>query len=119
MRSSTSDTLIGTIMTSQYIRIVADNARFITTPLLLLDLLLTAGLPWPTILYTILMDEIMIVTGLVGALVKSNYKVNTVSIVNARHANLLCSGDTMFLAALPSSSLHGTSLGLPASMPQL
>lgn len=47
---------------------------FITTPLLLMDLLLTAGLPWPTILYTILIDEIMIVTGLVGALVKSSYK---------------------------------------------
>ncbi|KAI4183702.1 MAG: hypothetical protein LQ346_006253 [Caloplaca aetnensis] len=46
----------------------------ITTPLLLLDLLLTAGLPWPTILYTILIDEIMIVTGLVGALVQSSYK---------------------------------------------
>ncbi|KAG7008723.1 hypothetical protein G7Y79_00004g013070 [Physcia stellaris] len=46
----------------------------ITTPLLLLDLLLTAGLPWPTILYTLLIDEIMIITGLVGALVVSNYK---------------------------------------------
>ncbi|KAL8914371.1 MAG: hypothetical protein Q9171_001001 [Xanthocarpia ochracea] len=46
----------------------------ITTPLLLLDLLLTAGLPWPTILYTILLDEVMIVTGLVGALVQSSYK---------------------------------------------
>lgn len=45
-----------------------------TTPLLLLDLLLTAGLPWPTILFTILIDEIMIVTGLVGALVRSSYK---------------------------------------------
>ncbi|KAG4441245.1 hypothetical protein IFR05_003293 [Cadophora sp. M221] len=46
----------------------------ITTPLLLLDVLLTAGLPWPTILITILVDEIMIVTGLVGALVTSQYK---------------------------------------------
>jgi bacteriorhodopsin len=41
---------------------------------LLLDLLLTAGLPWPTILYTILIDEVMVVTGLIGALVKSSYK---------------------------------------------
>jgi bacteriorhodopsin len=48
--------------------------RFVTTPLLLMDLLLTAGLPWPTILYTIFLDEVMIVTGLVGALVKSRYK---------------------------------------------
>ncbi|RDW74098.1 family A G protein-coupled receptor-like protein [Coleophoma crateriformis] len=47
---------------------------FVTTPLLLLDLLLTAGLPWPTILYTILFDIIMVVTGLVGALVGSSYK---------------------------------------------
>jgi bacteriorhodopsin len=47
---------------------------FITTPLLLLDLLLTAGMPWPTILWVILVDEIMIVTGLVGALVRSRYK---------------------------------------------
>lgn len=47
---------------------------FITTPLLLLDLLLTAGMPLPTILWTILIDEVMIVTGLVGALVTSNYK---------------------------------------------
>ncbi|KAK5232429.1 hypothetical protein LTR47_006642 [Exophiala xenobiotica] len=47
---------------------------FLTTPLLLLDLLLTAGMPWPTILWIILMDEIMIVTGLIGALVKTSYK---------------------------------------------
>ena len=47
---------------------------FLTTPLLLLDLLLTCGLPGPTIMYTILMNEIMVVTGLVGALVKSSYK---------------------------------------------
>ncbi|KAF2877042.1 hypothetical protein BDV95DRAFT_481532 [Massariosphaeria phaeospora] len=47
---------------------------FITTPLLLLDLLLTAGMPWPTILFVVVVDEIMIVTGLVGALVTSRYK---------------------------------------------
>ena len=47
---------------------------FITTPLLLMDLLLTAGMPWPTLLWVILVDEIMIVTGLVGALVESSYK---------------------------------------------
>jgi len=46
----------------------------VTTPLLLLDLLLTAGLPWPTILYTLFLDEVMIITGLVGALVPSSYK---------------------------------------------
>lgn len=47
---------------------------FVTTPLLLTDLLLTAGVPWPTLLITILADEIMIVTGLVGALTSSSYK---------------------------------------------
>ncbi|KAK4624296.1 hypothetical protein CLAFUW4_05506 [Fulvia fulva] len=47
---------------------------FITTPLLLMDLLLTSGLPWPTILWTVFLDEVMIVTGLVGALVSTRYK---------------------------------------------
>lgn len=46
----------------------------ITTPLLLTDLLLTAGMPWPTTLFVILVDEVMIVTGLVGALVRTSYK---------------------------------------------
>lgn len=50
------------------------NLRFITIPMLLMDLCLTAGLPWPTILYTVLLDEIMVVTGLNGTLVKSRYK---------------------------------------------
>lgn len=40
-----------------------------------MDLLLTAGMPWPTILYTLMIDEIMIITGLIGALVTSSYKV--------------------------------------------
>ncbi|KAK1089812.1 hypothetical protein LTR48_009543, partial [Friedmanniomyces endolithicus] len=31
-------------------------------------------MPWPTVLYVILIDEVMIVTGLIGALVKSSYK---------------------------------------------
>ncbi|KAF1983869.1 family A G protein-coupled receptor-like protein [Aulographum hederae CBS 113979] len=47
---------------------------FITTPLLLMDLLLTAGMPWPTILWVILVDWVMIVCGLVGALVTTRYK---------------------------------------------
>lgn len=47
---------------------------FITTPLLLTDLLLTAGMPWPTLIWVILVDWTMIVTGLVGALVVSSYK---------------------------------------------
>ena len=39
-----------------------------------MDLLLTAALPWPTVLFVILVDEVMIVTGLIGALVKTSYK---------------------------------------------
>jgi bacteriorhodopsin len=44
------------------------------TQLLLTDLLLTARVPWPTIVYTVIADEVMIVCGLVGALVPSVYK---------------------------------------------
>lgn len=47
---------------------------FVTTPLLLTDLLLTAAMPAPTILFVILADWVMIVTGLVGALVSTSYK---------------------------------------------
>ena len=53
--------------------------RFVTTPLLLLDLMLTAGLPWPSIIWTIFLDIVMVVTGLLGALVKSRYKWGTSS----------------------------------------
>jgi len=47
---------------------------FVTLPLILLNLLLTAALPWPTILYTILINWIMVVSLLVGTLVHSTYK---------------------------------------------
>lgn len=46
----------------------------ITTPLLLLDLLLTAALPWTTILWVIFIDLVMIISGLVGALTPTSYK---------------------------------------------
>ncbi|KAI1309907.1 bacteriorhodopsin [Xylaria venustula] len=46
----------------------------ITTPLLLLELLLTAGVPTPTILATLLADLFMIVCGLIGALTQTRYK---------------------------------------------
>ncbi|KAI0976750.1 bacteriorhodopsin [Xylaria arbuscula] len=46
----------------------------ITTPLLLLELLLTAGVPTPTILVTLLADLFMIVCGLIGALTQTRYK---------------------------------------------
>ncbi|KAI9733420.1 MAG: ion channel activity [Cirrosporium novae-zelandiae] len=47
---------------------------FITTPLILLDILLTAALPWSTVLFVILMDWVMVICALIGALVKSTYK---------------------------------------------
>lgn len=49
----------------------------ITTPLLLMDLLLTVAMPWPTIIWVIFLDEVMIVTGLIGALVSTRYKFGT------------------------------------------
>jgi bacteriorhodopsin len=52
----------------------------VTTPLLLLELLLVTGLPLSDIVITIFADEVMIVTGLVGALVKSQYKFGLFSI---------------------------------------
>lgn len=54
-----------------------------------MDILLTAGLPWPTILYTVLIDEIMIITGLVGALVTSSYKVQYIVIIKCCMETLL------------------------------
>jgi len=47
---------------------------FITTPLIVAQLLLTAALPTPTILYTLVLTEVVVINGLVGALVKSSYK---------------------------------------------
>ena len=70
-----SDTLIGGFHANGVACSSSDVFRFITTPLLLMDLLLTSGLPWPTILYTILIDLVMVVTGLIGALVHTSYKV--------------------------------------------
>ncbi|KZO93132.1 family A G protein-coupled receptor-like protein [Calocera viscosa TUFC12733] len=46
----------------------------ITTPLLLMELLLGTGLPLSDIFVTVFMDIAMIVAGLVGALVPSTYK---------------------------------------------
>lgn len=46
----------------------------VTTPLLLLDLLLATGLPLSEIFTIIFFDIVMIVTGLIGALVPSVYK---------------------------------------------
>jgi bacteriorhodopsin len=64
-------TVSGTLRQIFYVRYID---WFLTTPLLLLDLLLTAGLPWPHILFTIFMDMGMVICGLIGALVSSRYK---------------------------------------------
>lgn len=75
MRSSMSDTSIGECSFRILCYFISDvQLRFITTPLILLDLLLTADMPWPTILWTILVDLVMIVCGLVGALTRTRYK---------------------------------------------
>jgi bacteriorhodopsin len=55
----------------QYVRYIDWT---ITTPLLLLELLLNTGLPLSDIIAVIFMDLVMIITGLVGALVASRYK---------------------------------------------
>ncbi|EME80740.1 uncharacterized protein MYCFIDRAFT_35403 [Pseudocercospora fijiensis CIRAD86] len=47
---------------------------FVTTPLLLLTMLLTAGVPAPTLLFILFMNEVMIVCGLVGAVTETVYK---------------------------------------------
>lgn len=47
---------------------------FITFPLLLLELLLTTGLPLSDILTTQFFSVVMVVSGLVGSLVPSTYK---------------------------------------------
>lgn len=47
---------------------------FITFPLLLLELLLATGLSLSDIMTTLFMAIVMVVTGLVGALVHSDYK---------------------------------------------
>lgn len=47
---------------------------FITTPLLLADLLLICGLPTPTTLYVMFMSEVWVIMHLVGSLVHSSYK---------------------------------------------
>ncbi|KAK4703985.1 hypothetical protein P7C70_g2229, partial [Phenoliferia sp. Uapishka_3] len=62
----------------------------ITTPLLLLELLLTTGLPLSEIFTVLFFDEVMIVTGLIGALVYSQYKVSSQHL-NRRQQRSFCS----------------------------
>jgi len=81
VRSFTCATLIG-MSPAGLADSATDYPRVITTPLLLMDLLLTAALPWPTVLFTLVIDEIMIITGLVGALVVSSYKVRLKSLIS-------------------------------------
>lgn len=57
-----------------------------------MDLLLTAALPWPTVLFTLVVDEIMIITGLVGALVVSSYKVRMTPLHRLREGLIITVG---------------------------
>jgi bacteriorhodopsin len=53
-------------------------ARYIdwvlTTPLLLMDLMMLAKVDWTRIIQVIFMDIIMVITGLLGGLVTESYK---------------------------------------------
>ena len=82
-----------------------------------MDILLTSGLPWPTILYTILIDEVMIITGLVGALVTSSYKVNTLRKNQLATLLTMNSGDTSSSDASLFSGWLGPSFGQAESTP--
>jgi len=46
----------------------------LTFPLLLLDVLLTAALPWSHLLFVLLTSEVFVITFLIGSLVHSTYK---------------------------------------------
>lgn len=61
----------GTYRSVFYIRYI-DWA--ITTPLVVVNLLLTAGMPLSTIVYVMFWDEVMVVSGLGGALTSTRYK---------------------------------------------
>jgi len=47
---------------------------FITTPLIILDLTLLAGLHWMNILFVVFLDWVMVISGLLGALTSTRYK---------------------------------------------
>ena len=89
----------------------------ITTPLLLTDLMLTAGMPWPTIFFVIMVDEMMIITGLIGALVQSVYKWGffTFGMYQLRLSTNFIANISQ--AASPLSTSHITSSGNPAATP--
>ena len=69
----------------------------ITTPLLLLELLLTTGLPLTEIFSTIFMDELMIITGLIGALVASEYKWVSSNSFRDDSSQILASSFSLFV----------------------
>lgn len=70
-------------------------------------------------MFTVLVDEVMIVCGLVGALVHSSYKVSLrrLTIPSSVSANVQSSGLSLSLALLLSFGLHGLLPGPPANMP--
>lgn len=61
----------------------------ITTPFLLLELVLATGLPLSDVIALIFFDEVMIITGLVGSLVVSAYKVRVVSAKSSLKLSLI------------------------------
>lgn len=61
----------GTLRQIWYVRYID---WVVTTPALLLELVLASGLPLSDIITLVFFDLVMIITGLVGALVASSYK---------------------------------------------
>lgn len=84
----------------------------ITTPALLLSLVLATGLPLSDIMALIFFDEVMIITGLVGALVASTYKVRFFPATTCWYRRLLIIGNLtnclvgLFRLRLRCSHLH-------------
>lgn len=76
----------------------------VTTPLLLLGLLLVSGLPLSQVFMTLFLDEVMIVTGLIGALTISQYKWGYFAFANAAMFMVFWN---LFFPGLKSASLLG------------
>lgn len=70
----------------------------------MLDLLLTAGVPWSAILWVVLAGWLMIVCGLVGALVQSRYKWGYYALASSGLLSAICFIANTFQVVLPSST---------------
>jgi bacteriorhodopsin len=76
----------------------------VTTPLLLLELLLVSGLPLSQVFMTLFLDEVMIIGGLIGALTISQYKWGYFAFANAAMFMVFW---TLYIPGLKSAGLLG------------